>query len=297
MSHESDLDELSILKHGYERFLSSPGDLGNCENAIITVRRAQQITTHFGPLTTKNKIKVSLSQEQILNQANRYPSNMKRSQSTNTQKNLVSSNGIVRINRINSIRPSQIPIKIKEQTKLRALTLSPNQRSPDSSSPKYRSLRKMSAPIEKRNYVSQQESTLSSLPLPMTQSFDRTSQFQNDFDDNRIDLLEKFKCGICLNILKDSRVLNCLHTFCMECLYNIDSSKINSNKLNPNLRSNSFENKEMTSSNCSVESKESDRKSIASSMSNKPIRKALMTTPKKRTNEVKVSQSVAIFNH
>ncbi|XP_031617134.1 tripartite motif-containing protein 45 [Contarinia nasturtii] len=283
MSNETDLDELSILKNGYERFLSSPGDLANCENAIITVRRAQQIITQ-----KKNKIKVSLSQEQILNQTNRYPSSMmKRSQSTNIQKTLASSNSIVRSNRVNLIRPSLIPVKIKDQSKLRALTLSPNQKSPDSSqdASKYRSFRKMSAPIERRNYVSHQESTLSSLPLTMTQSLD----LRNDHDD-RLDLLDKFKCRICFNIIRNSRVLNCLHTFCMECLYSIENSiqpKTTPNKLNPNARSNSFEKTEM---NCSHEFKESDRQLMSSSMSNKPIRKPFSTTLKKRSVELKQQQ-------
>lgn len=280
MSDETDLDELSIIKRGYERFLSSPGDLGNCENAIITVRRQQQITTHFGPLTTKNKIKVSLSQEQILNQTNRYPPNIKRSQSTNIQRTLFSSGGVIR----NSIRPSLIPVKIKEQPRLRALTLTPHQEDQtDTDLPKYRSVRKMSAPFERRNYVSQQETTLSSLPMPMTQSLDPNLHSGKSRDEHRD--LDKFKCGICLNILCDSRVLNCLHTFCLECLYsieNINTPKTTPSKLNPSQRSNSIEIKDERSSNCSEESKESERKiskSVASH-ANKPIRKIYTTTPR-----------------
>lgn len=284
MSDETDLDELSIIKRGYERFLSSPGDLGNCENAIITVRRQQQITTHFGPLSTKNKIKVSLSQEQILNQTNRYPQNMKRSQSTNIQKTILTSGGVLR----NSIRPSLIPVKIRELPKLRALTLTPNSDHTNSDLPKYRSVRKMSAPFERRNYVSRQESTLSSLPIPMTQSLDPNLHSGKMHSDRRD--LDKFKCGICLNILCDSRVLDCLHTFCLECLYTIESintPKTTPSKLNPSLRSNSFEYKDERSSNCSDESKESERKmskSVASSTS-KPIRRTYSAASK-------VSQSI-----
>lgn len=282
MSDETDLDELSIIKRGYERFLSSPGDLGNCENAIITVRRQQQITTHFGPLTAKNKIKVSLSQEQILNQTNRYPPNIKRSQSTNIQKTIVSSGGVGR----NAIRPSLIPVKIKEQPKgLRAITLTPHQDSTDVA--KYRLARKMSAPFERRNYVSQQESTLSSLPIPMTQSLNPQLRSGKSRDDRHE--LDKFKCGICLNILSDSRVLDCLHTFCLECLHtieNINTPRTTPSKLNATLRSNSCENKDLSSSNCSEESKESERKvskSIASP-TNKPIRRASTTTKVSRNS-------------
>lgn len=274
MSDETDLDELSIIKRGYERFLSSPSDLGNCENAIITVRRQQQITTHFGPLTTKNKIKVSLSQEQILNQTNRYPANIKRSQSTNIQKTIVASGGgVIR----NAIRPSLIPVKIKEQPKgLRAIADTPYQDQVDV--PKNRSLRKMSAPFERRNYVSQQESTLSSLPpIPMTQSLDPNLHSGKHTRDDRREL-DRFKCGICLNILSDSRVLDCLHTFCLECLHtieNVNTPRTTPSKLNPTLQSNCSENKDLSSSNCSDESKESERKITKSigSPTNKPIRR------------------------
>lgn len=274
MSDETGLDELSLIKRGYERFLSSPGDLGNCENAIITVRRQHQITTHFGPLKTKNKIKVSLSQEQIMNQTNRYPQNIKRSQSTNIQKTIVTSgDGVIR----NAIRPSLIPIKIKEQPKgLRAIADAPYQNQVNV--PKYRSLRKMSAPFERRNYVSQQESTLSSLPpIPMTQSLDPNLHTGKHTHDDRREL-DKFKCVICLNILCDSRVLDCLHTFCLECLHtieNVNTPRTTPSKLNPTLQSNCSENKDLNSSNCSDESKESERKfskSIGSS-TNKPIRR------------------------
>lgn len=300
MSKETDLDELSILRHGYERFLSSPGALEDCENAIITVRRQQQITTHFGPLTTRNKIKVSLSQEQILNQSNRFRSTIKRSQSTNIQKSLVSPSGAVGLNRGNSIRPSLIPVKIKEQPKLRAITLTPNNDSNGKEIQKYRPVRKLSAPFERRNYISPQESALSSLPLTMSQSLDPTVQpSKNTFNG----MLDKFKCGICLNVLSDSRVLDCLHTFCLECLYSIENTnqlKTTPNRLNPSMQSNSFESNklDMSSSNCSDESKESDRKiSKSSIVSSKPIRKTFSMTPKKRPDDQKVSQSIYKNEH
>lgn len=283
MSHETDLDELSILRHGYERFLNNSGDL---DDAIITVRRQQQITTHFGPLTAQNKIKVSLSQEQILNQNNRFPSKIKRSQSINIQKSLASHSDLVKydpsVTRANAIRPSQIPVKIKEQN-VRAITL-------DSSlenGKEYRPVRKLSAPFERRNYVSSHESNLSSLPVPMTQSLTANV---GSFDGH----LDQFKCGICFNILSDSRVLDCLHTFCLECLHSIEissQSKATPNKLSAAMRSSSFENtRPDNSSNCSDESKE-DKKIVKSAVGNKLTRKTLSTTLK-RPEEMKVRQDL-----
>lgn len=289
MSEETDLDDLSIIKRGYERFLSSD----QLNNAIITVRRQQQITTHFGPLTAKNKIKVSLSQEQILNNANRYHPSIKRSQSINIQKSLISPCGIPEreltlSQRSAAIRPSLIPVKIKEQPKLRALTLGPNHEQYGKDPPKYRPIRKLSAPFERRNYVAQQQTNnLLSLPLAMSQSLDK-------YDD----LLEKFKCGICLNPLNDARVLDCLHTFCLECLYSIETvgqSKASASKLSTSLRSSSFESNkpDMSSSYGSEDSKEIDKrmsKSSIASASAKPIRKTLSVAPKKKVDEPKVSQ-------
>lgn len=288
MSSETDLDDLSIIKRGYERFLSNDG----LDNAIITVRRQQQITTHFGPLTTKNKIKVSLSQEQILNQANRFGPHIQRSHSINIQKSLFSPNGLstpgYNLNRRNSIRPSLIPVKIKEQSTLHnALTLGPNQHGTEV--PKYRPIRKLSAPFERRNYVAQ-ESNLSSLPISNIQSLSL---------DKYDGLLEKFKCGICLNVLSDARVLDCLHTFCLECLYsleNVNQTKTSAKKLSATLRSSSFENNQndMCSSYGSEDSKENNKKMSKSSIptvSTKPIKKTLPMPTKKKIDEPKVSQS------
>lgn len=284
MTHETDLDELDFLKHGYERFLSSPGDLDDCDNAIITVRRQQQITTHFGPLTTKNKIKVSLSQEQILNPIRNTRPNITRSQSINIQKSLISPflKGDFNVNRRIPLRPSLIPVKIKEQSKLRALTLGPNQGQNEKESSSFRSVRKLSAPVARRNYVSQQESSLSSLPIPMTQSLDPTINLDKIPNTSNV-LLDKFRCGICLNVLRDSRVLDCLHTFCLECLYSIENtSQTKTSKVN------------VKSSNCSEQSNENDKNGAKSSFvsSTKPIKKVFASTVKKRSDEHKVSQNI-----
>lgn len=287
MSNETDLDEFSILKHGYERFLSESDDLSACDNAIITVRHQKHITTHFGPLTAKNKIKLSLSQEQILNQSNRFhPPNITRSQSINFQKaSFVSPfsgplfNREFQLNRRPAIRPSLIPIKIRNQgvNLQRSLTLGANVDGLNAKEfvPKYRSVRKLSGPFERRNYVSQDdESTLSSLPIMMTQSFKPTTRNPennaNDDDDvHNTDLLSRYKCGICLNILSDCRVLDCLHTFCLECLYSIEQTGANRKAI-------------------------SKRNAIISKIDSNNHR-ALEDSPKE--NERKVSKSSRVFNN
>lgn len=298
MSNETDLDDFSILQHGYERFLSDTGDLSACEDAIITVRHQKHITTHFGPLTAKNKIKLSLLQEQILNQSNRFrPSNVTRSQSINFQKSSYVPpfcgpllNREFQFNRHSSLRPSFIPIKIRNQSVnlQRSITLgtSGDELNQKEFVPKYRSVRKLSAgPFERRNYVSQDdESTLASLPIMMTQSIAPkiTSPEKSRPVDNDSDSLSRYKCGICLNILSDCRVLDCLHTFCLECLYSIEQTGLNrtasvrrsvslkstENKINNNNCKNSN-----SQSNVEDSSKENERKGSKSSraISNNPI--------------------------
>lgn len=290
MSNETDLDEFSILQHGYERFLSDTGDLSACEDAIITVRHQKHITTHFGPLTAKNKIKLSLSQEQILNQSNRFrPSNITRSQSINFQKSSYVPpfdgplfNREFHLNRLPSLRPSFIPIKIRKQSVnlQRSITLGSNvdELNQKEFVPKYRSVRKLSAgPFDRRNYVSQDdESTLSSLPIMMAKSIAPKIQNPETSVGNDSDLLSRYKCGICLNILSDCRVLDCLHTFCLECLYSIEQTSPNrmaSVRRSVTLKSTA--NKINNNCNMHVEdsSKENERKVSKSSraISNNPI--------------------------
>lgn len=303
MANEVNLDELNLVRSGYERFFNENEDLGDCENAIITIQRKEQITTHFGPLTTKNKIKVSLSQEQIVNGAIGMRSGIKRSQSINIQRTSFSPPQYLRRDRSfnfsqrHSSRPSMIPIKIKEPLKLCA---PPN--------PDQRIVRKLSAPNERPNFVEQQELTLSSLPLPMAQSMD-TAFDSGRYRDIRSTLADKFKCGICLHALSDPRVLDCLHTFCLECLYGIENNnnsnnnnnsgniQVKTNKINLMVQSNSRESNEIDTnssnhSDAANELKDSGRKvsktSIAS-LSTNPIRKIFSAAQKKRTEERKVN--------
>lgn len=297
MSNETDLDDISILKHEYERLLSGTANLDDCDNAIITVRHQKHITTHFGPLTAKNQFQVSLSQEQILNQANRFhPTNITRSQSINFQKSSFVSpfggplfNREIHLNRRPSaIRPSLIPIKIRYRAVnlQRALTFGSNADAPNQSDffvPKYRPVRKLSIPSEEHNYVSQNdESTLSSLPVTMTHSFEPlTIKCERNVIKNRnTGSFNHYKCGICLNILSDCRVLDCLHTFCLECLYSIETSsqsRVANLKRNATLKSNTVQSKSFESNynkidvsnnnNCQLEesSKENERQMTKSS--------------------------------
>lgn len=308
MSNETDLDQLSILRHGYERFLSETGDFDSCDNAIITVRHQKHITTHFGPLTAKNNIKVSLSQEQILNQTNRFhPSNITRSQSTNFQKSSfippfggsMLNRGFHLYNRP-AIRPSLIPIKIRNQTAnfQRALTLGTTADEPKQRDfkPSYRPARKLSIPFEHRNYGSQdEESQLLSLPVTMTQSFQpvpmNSPQKYSVEADPDTDLLSRYKCGICLNILSDCRVLDCLHTFCLECLYSIEQTGPNrSLKRSTSLKSTatqpkSFENaisKIDNTNHCPSEDNEQKMSKSSRAFNNNPINRDTIASALKK---------------
>lgn len=300
MANETNLDDLNIVPSGYERFFNETDGLDVCENAIITVQRKEQITTHFGPLTTKNKIKLSLSQEQIVNRFNGNRPNIKRSQSINIQKTSfvpLRRDQSFNLSHRPSIRPSMIPIKIREPLRICA----PPNGSQDTES---NIPRKLSAPEGGHDFLTEQELTLSSLPLRLTQSID-TAFDSGRFQDIRSALPDKYKCGICLHALSDPRVLNCLHTFCLECLYSIDNNNnsvnypTKSNKVNLLEQSNSRESNEIdrSSSNHSElanEVKESGRKlskSSIASLSNNPIRKIFSTAQKKRIDERKVSFS------
>lgn len=300
MAEETNLDDLSVVRGGYERFFNENDDLNFCESAIITVQRKEQITTHFGPLTTKNKIKVSLSQEQIVNGVNNnFRSDIKRSQSINIQKTAFISPQYLRRDRSlnlsyrSGLRPSMIPIKIREPLKICAPLNTINGQENQS-----KLTRGMSVTNEIENF--------NSLPLPMTQSMDNAFD-SGRFLDIRSSLPDKYKCGLCLHALSDPRVLGCLHTFCLECLYSIENtnnSRVNvqtkSTKVNLMEHSNSRESNEIdTNSTNHFESstnelKEHNRKfskSSISSLSTNPIRKIFSTAQKKRNEERKVMVS------
>lgn len=297
MANQINIDDLNTVQSGYERFFNESDDFGACENAVITVQRKEQITTHFGPLSTSNKIKLSLSQEQIVNRMNGIRPSIKRSQSINIQKTSILPPQYLKRDRSFNLthryplRPSMIPIKIKEPLKLSV----PSNIDQDGQS---RITRKLSAPDERKPFESQAD--LKPRPLPTTQSMD-TALDSGRFNDIRSALSDKFKCGICLHALSDPRVLDCLHTFCLECLYGIENNNNNnqtkSNKVSLMEQSMSHESNDIDTNSCNHsdltnETKEISRKfsktSIAQ-LSTNPIRKIFSTAQKKRTDERKVS--------
>lgn len=299
MAEETNLDDLSVVRGSYERFFNEDDDLNLCESAIITVQRKEQITTHFGPFPTKNKIKVSLSQEQIVNGVNNnFRSDIKRSQSINIQKTtILSSQYLQRDRSLNlsyrsGLRTSMIPIKIREPLKICAPPSTMTGKGNQS-----KLIRGMS--------VTNEREIFNSLPLPLTQSMD-TALDSGRFLDIRSSLPDKYKCGICMHSLSDPRVLDCLHTFCLECLYNIENTnnirenvQTKSTKVNLMKHSNSHESGEIDTnsiihSESTNELKDHSRKfskSSISSLSNNPIRKIFSTPQKKRGEERKVMVS------
>lgn len=291
MAEEINLDDLSVVRGGYERFFNEDDDFKFCKSAIITVQRKEQITTHFGPLATKNKIKFSLSQEQIVNGVNHFRSDIRRSQSINIQRTAISSPQYLRRDQSlnfsyrSGLRPSMIPIKIRD----------PLRNTTNGQGTQSILTRGMSVTNERENF--------NSLPLPMIQSVD-TAFDSGRFLDIRSLLPDKYKCGICMHALNDPRVLDCLHTFCLECLYNIENTNINntrngqtkSTKMNLMEHSDSRESNEIDTNHSELtnELKEHNRKcskSSISSLSTNPIRKLFSTAQKKRSEERKVMVS------
>lgn len=290
---ETDLNDFSIEHSGYQRFFNDIDNLDGYDNTIITVRREQQTTAHFIPQNPKSKIKVSLSQEQIVSRLNGSRPEITRSQSINIEKSFeLAKNGKrATLSRQNSLKPSMIPIKLKEssvqQLKQLADTTSPQQSG--SMIP-----RRLSVPKDTRKFTSQPELKVNPPPLTMTHSMDTALETKR-LTDVRLQLPDRFKCSICMNVLNDPRVLDCLHTFCLECLYSIENSnqlKSAANKQNAPAKS------EMqdidgccSNSTHSMDAKESGRKSPKASIiisSTNPIRKIFFSMPRKRADERKV---------
>lgn len=54
----------------------------------------------------------------------------------------------------------------------------------------------------------------------------RTSKSSQEKNTTKKFLEDKYKCYVCKNPYTDPRVLDCLHTFCFQCVYDIDENKI-----------------------------------------------------------------------
>lgn len=295
MAEETNLDDLGVVRGGNERFFNENNDLNFCESAIITVQRKEQITTHFGPLTTKNNIKVSLSQERIVNGVNNFRSEIKRSQSINIQKTAILSPQYLRRDQSlklsfrSGLRPSMIPIKVREPLKICAPPNTTNGQGNNT------------LKITRGMCVTNETEIFNSVSLPMAQSMDSALD-SGQFFDIRSYLSDKYKCGICLHALSDPRVLDCLHTFCLECLHtnnNRGNVQIKSTKVSLMEHSNCRESNEIDTnstnhSDSTNELKDHNRKfskSSIASLSTNPIRKIFSTTQKKRNEERKVMVS------
>lgn len=277
-------DDIQSIRQGYERYLDDEliDDINDA--AVVSVRRQHEITTLFGPNSKQNRIKISLSQEQIVKRTNGVSSNgVKRSQSVNERKTLSatgqgSSRNLYRGQSIDVQhqtlllrRPSLIPIKINDHS---------------SSSRMYSSLVLPERQIHRRP-VEMYKSELPPTTVRESNKAKTARQFSvrnsdlHSFADNRNQtttslsyirnedglqsdtfgalvrktsaLDDKFKCQICHNTLNDPRVLDCLHTFCLECLFEIEQSgaKANTTKVSVSMASNSREDSEIDTSGSS----------------------------------------------
>lgn len=293
-----DFNEFTINHSGYQRFFNDIANLDDYNNTIITLRREQKITAQFAPQDTMSKIKVSLSQEQIVNRLNSIRPVITRSQSINIERfcELPKNGHRKLVKRQSLLKPSLIPVKMdggdahfanKQQLEL---TL-PHQ--PGSMIP-----RKISTPPnvtdDKRKFTSQPELKVITPPLPMTYSMDTAFEARR-ISDVWNKLPERFKCGVCLNVLNDPRVLDCLHTFCLDCLYGIENtnqSKSVSHKANAPGNNENSDIDGCCSNATNNDIKESGRRSSTKVSTivatTNPIRKIFFSMPKKRADERKV---------
>lgn len=282
MSDKEDLTNFHIASNGYKRLFddSEAEAVSNgiiASNTVVSVRREEQITTLYGRNLKENKIKISLSQDQIVKAFNGIAgSGIKRSQSINIQKTIYSPNVFgfsrgqsVDIHRRNSLRkPSQIPVKVSESTKFGSASTSlvmnnrntENKSSRDlivsdcsvSNSERVKVLRKRNVSNACSSRAAADTNVcVSSLPYikATVDSNDRSNQNV----ENTNFLSDQYNCKLCLNTLRDPRVLDCLHRFCLECLFDNElPSKANTGKVNLVLGHCSRENSEMDigGSNC-----------------------------------------------
>lgn len=291
---EVDDNKFTVNHSGYQRFFNDIDNLDDYNNTIITVRREEEITARFSPQDAVAKIKVSLSQEQIVNRFNNIRAEITRSQSINIERSCeIPRNGHRKfVKRQSSLKPSLIPVKMDvgdAHFTNKKLELSSPQQS-GSMIP-----RKISMPSnEKRKFTSQQELKVNSPVLPMTHSMDAAFEARR-MSDVRNMLPERFKCGICLNVLNDPRVLDCLHTFCLECLHKIENTNQNksvSHKVNVPTNSEHNESdpccSNASNSNDTKENGCRSTKVTNLAKTTNPIRAIFCSMPKKRTDDHKV---------
>lgn len=280
MNGESDLnDDIQLVRQGYARFFDGEvTDDDISDAAIVSVHHHQEITTLIGTNSKTNKIQISLSQEQIVKRMNGItPIGIKRSQSVNIPKTsfALAQNGSSRLNRGQSgddqsqslilRRPSLIPVKINERsasTRMYSSLVLPEKRTMRRPVEMYKSecmppadkmktIRKFSIPnSELHTIIDDNHRAMTSLPHIRAEAGPSSHAF-NIHDRGAIPIDNKFKCGICHNTLNDPRVLDCLHTFCVQCLFDIEIVKPNTAKVNVVLASNSRENSEMDMSGSS----------------------------------------------
>lgn len=231
--------ERELGPSGYERFFSEPGVMCSddiADDTIVSVRRSEQITTLIGRSAQQNKIKISLSQEQIVNGVR--GNGIRRSQSINIQKSVYSplteSRREFALQNVGR-KPSQIPVKIAAAPSMFA-SLNSMERPRRNVQPMH--LSEYSAAESEKSRISRKFSmpTANTLPINELRTDGHSLPYipSNGVAFGESDSVSgQFRCKFCNEVLRDPRVLDCLHTFCMECLFEFETSAKSSVKVNP----------------------------------------------------------------
>lgn len=247
--HSFDDDDMQLARQGYERFFN--GDVNDV--AIVSVQRQQEITTFVEKTPNRNQIKLSLSQEQIVKRMSGdgvVSNGVKRSQSANIQKTFITPTPNDRnhwygghsfdTQSLVLRRPSLIPVKVNSSRIHMSLMIKRSMQMQKSGmlSTAAGGMRKMSMP---NAVLGTDDHTQAMTSLPYIPTTDAGPSAK------AIPLDKKFICGFCRNTLNDPRVLDCLHTFCFDCLPDLEQPTMKSNvaKVNVVLAPGSRENSEL----------------------------------------------------
>lgn len=217
---ENDIEyDILIEQKGYTKFLSDDGYDGTIVDEILISEKDEQLSFDNTPndkfcetqTSNSSSIRLSLSQEQICIDKNKTAGEQQSFVKTkNLPKTILSNkphlsilpeselNNDVSLDQQQHIDPSNLTKCIQQDNDFKKDVV------------QLSSLRKFSIPMGYANNAKEQS---------------KKFECKNTFTDIQVpNYLEKFKCSFCKHFFNDPRVLECLHTFCLQCITIMESN-------------------------------------------------------------------------